>query len=111
VRLSRVWARLPLALTARLHPTPAVGGAPREAALAWLEAHESLERGWYAGGIGWLAPNGDGELAVALRSALLRGDEATLFAGAGVVEGSTPAGELAETRLKLRALLSGLMEI
>lgn len=100
-----------LALAARLHPTPAVGGAPREAALAWLQAHESLERGWYAGGIGWLAPNGDGELAVALRSALLRGDEATLFAGAGVVAGSTPAGELAETRLKLRALLSGLMEI
>lgn len=100
-----------LALAARLHPTPAVGGAPREAALAWLQANESLERGWYAGGVGWLAPNGDGELAVALRSALLRGDEATLFAGAGVVAGSTPAGELAETRLKLRALLSPLMEI
>lgn len=100
-----------LSLAARLHPTPAVGGAPREAALAWLAANESLERGWYAGGVGWLAPNGDGELAVALRSALLRGDEATLFAGAGVVAGSTPAAELAETRLKLRALLAGLMEI
>jgi len=99
------------ALVARLHPTPAVGGAPREDALAWLAANESLERGWYAGGVGWLAPDGDSELTVALRSALLRGDEATLFAGAGVVAGSTPAGELAETRLKLRALLAGLMEI
>ncbi|MEX2204874.1 MAG: isochorismate synthase [Myxococcota bacterium] len=100
-----------LALAASLHPTPAVGGAPRDVSLAWLGANESLERGWYAGGIGWLAPDGDGELTVALRSALLRGGEATLFAGAGVVEGSTPAGELAETRLKLRTLLTGLLEI
>ncbi len=100
-----------LALAERLHPTPAVGGAPRDAALAWLAANESLERGWYAGAVGWVAASGDGELAVALRSALLRGDAATLFAGAGVVAGSTPAGELAETRLKLRALLSGLLEI
>ncbi len=100
-----------LALTASLHPTPAVCGAPRDAALTWLEANETLERGWYAGGVGWLAPGGDGELTVALRSALLRGSDATLFAGAGIVEESTPEAELAETRLKLRTLLTGLLEI
>ena len=100
-----------LALAGRLHPTPAVAGAPREAALAFLRAHEATARGWYAGGFGWLAPSGDGELAVLLRGALLRGDEATLHAGAGVVAGSTPEGELAETRLKLRAALAALLEI
>jgi isochorismate synthase len=100
-----------LELAGALHPTPAVGGAPREAARAWLRAHERLERGWYAGGVGWLSPSGDGELAVALRGALLRGATATLHAGAGVVEGSTPEGELRETALKLRAALSALVEL
>ena len=100
-----------LALAGRLHPTPAVAGAPREAALAFLRGHEATSRGWYAGGVGWLAPSGDGELAVALRCALLRGDDATLHAGAGVVTGSTPEEELAETRLKLRAALAALLEI
>lgn len=100
-----------LTLAGRLHPTPAVGGAPRAAAQAWLRAHEGLERGWWAGGVGWLAPDGDGELAVALRSALLRGDAATLWAGAGVVQGSLPEAELRETGLKLRAALSALVEL
>ncbi len=100
-----------LALAARLHPTPAVAGAPREAARAFLSGREPTPRGWYAGGVGWLAPSGDGELAVALRGALLRGDHATLHAGAGVVAGSTPEAELAETRLKLRATLAALLEI
>ncbi len=100
-----------LELAGRLHPTPAVGGAPRDAARAFLAAHEQLDRGWYAGGVGWLAPSGDGELAVALRCALLRGRRATLYAGAGIVEGSDPDAELAETRLKLRAALSALVEL
>lgn len=100
-----------LDLAARLHPSPAVAGAPRQRALAWLRRNEGLDRGWYAGAVGWMRPDGDGELAVALRTALLRGDDAVLHAGAGVVEGSTPEGELAETRLKLRAGLSALLEI
>jgi len=100
-----------LALVERLHPTPAVSGAPRAGALAFLAARERLERGWYAGGVGWLAPGGDGEIAVALRCALLRGRRATLHAGAGIVEGSQPDAELAETRLKLRAALGALVEL
>jgi salicylate biosynthesis isochorismate synthase len=100
-----------LDLVAELHPTPAVGGAPRENALAWLRSHEGLERGWYAGPLGWLAPEGEGEFTVALRSLLLRGREATLYAGAGIVAGSDPEAELVETRLKLRTALGALLEI
>jgi isochorismate synthase len=100
-----------LDLVGDLHPTPAVGGAPRAAALAWLRSHEDLDRGWYAGPLGWLAPEGDGEFTVALRSLLLRGAEATLFAGAGIVDGSDPDAELLETRLKLRTALGALLEI
>jgi isochorismate synthase len=100
-----------LDLADRLHPSPAVAGAPRPAALAWLRGHEGLDRGWYAGAVGWISPGGDGELAVALRTALLRGDDALLHAGAGIVAGSTPEAELDETRLKLRAGLTALLEI
>jgi isochorismate synthase len=104
-------ARSVLRLVERLHPTPAVGGAPSQAALAWIERHEGLERGWYAGPIGWVDATGDGEFDVALRCALLRGREARLFAGAGIVEGSEPEPELYETRLKFRAFLGPLLEI
>jgi isochorismate synthase len=100
-----------LDLAAALHPTSAVAGAPRKAALAWLEHNESLERGWYGGAVGFVEPSGGGELSVALRSALLRGDTAQLFAGAGIVAGSRPQAELQETQLKLRALLTPLLEI
>jgi isochorismate synthase len=100
-----------LELVGRLHPTPAVGGAPCAAALDWLECFEDLDRGWYAGPIGYVDASGDGEFRVALRSALLRGRVARLFAGAGIVVGSDPGRELAETRLKLRALLAPLTEI
>jgi isochorismate synthase len=100
-----------LEVAAALHPTPAVGGAPREPALAWLREQESLERGWYAGAVGYVDAAGGGDLAVALRSALLRGEEADLFAGAGIVAGSDPDAELAETRLKLRPLLTLLLEL
>ena len=100
-----------LDVAAALHPTSAVAGAPRQAALGWLERNESLERGWYGGAVGFVEPSGGGELAVALRSALLRGTAAHLFAGAGIVAGSRPQAELQETQLKLRALLTPLLEL
>jgi isochorismate synthase len=100
-----------LELVERLHPTPAVGGAPRAAALAWIARHEDLDRGWYAGPVGFVDADGGGDFCVALRSALLRGDEARLFAGAGIVDGSIPDAELQETRLKLRAMLAPLLEV
>lgn len=91
-----------------LHPTPATGGAPLDAALAFIEAHETFDRGWYAAPVGWCDLDGNGELRVALRSMLVADDGLRLFAGAGVVAGSTPAGELAETSVKLRALLDAI---
>jgi salicylate biosynthesis isochorismate synthase/menaquinone-specific isochorismate synthase len=100
-----------LELAGELHPTPATGGAPPEAARAWLARHEALDRGWYAGPVGWCDASGDGELWVALRSGLARDERLRLFAGAGIVEGSDPEAELAETRLKLNALLQRALEI
>lgn len=97
-----------LDLVARLHPTPAVGGAPREEALEFIREHEGWDRGWYAAPVGWMDAGGDGEFAVALRSALLDGERATLFAGCGVMGDSDPMGEYAESELKLRAMRDGL---
>ncbi len=97
-----------LDLVARLHPTPAVGGQPRASALDYIRAREGLDRGWYAAPVGWLDRHGEGEFVVALRSALVRGDEATLFAGCGIVADSCPAAEYDETRLKLRPMLAAL---
>ena len=94
-----------------VHPTPAIAGAPREAALEWLNLNENLDRGWYSGPIGFADSKGGGEFYAALRSAVLQGNEARLFAGAGIVDGSDPEAELRETRLKLRAILAPLMEI
>ncbi len=85
----------------RLHPTPAVGGAPRAEALRLIRAHERLDRGWYAGPVGWMDVHGQGEFVVAIRSALLDGSEATMFAGCGIVGGSDPDAEYAESQLKL----------
>ncbi len=92
-------------LAGLLHPTPAVGGEPGDAALAVIAELEDIDRGWYAGPVGWMDGAEDGELCVALRSALLRDRTAHLFAGAGIVADSDPAAELAETELKLEALL------
>jgi salicylate biosynthesis isochorismate synthase len=94
-----------LEIVDRLHPTPAVGGTPRDQALAYIDKVEGIDRGWYSGGIGWFEANGNGEVAVALRCALIRGDHALVFAGNGIVADSDPTAELAETRLKLRPLL------
>jgi isochorismate synthase len=97
-----------LDLVAALHPTPAVAGEPREAALATIEALEPFDRGRYAGPVGWVDAEGDGEWAIALRCAELRGDRAILYAGAGIVAGSEPARELDETERKFRAFLDAL---
>jgi salicylate biosynthesis isochorismate synthase len=97
-------------LAGTLHPTPAVGGEPAAAALAAIAEVEQMDRGWYAGPVGWMDATEDGEFCVALRSALLRDREAHLYAGVGVVAGSDPAAELAETEIKLGALLPLLAE-
>ncbi|HEY1357449.1 MAG TPA: isochorismate synthase [Thermoleophilaceae bacterium] len=94
-----------LELAGLLHPTPAVCGEPREQAEPLIPALEGLDRGWYAGGIGWTDLAEDGEFCVALRCALIRGSVAHLYAGCGVVRDSSPAAELEETEVKLQALL------
>ena len=92
-------------LAALLHPTPAVGGEPRGRALAAIGELERMDRGWYAGPVGWMDSAEDGEFCVALRSALLRDRVAHLYAGGGIVADSDPAAELAETEVKLGAML------
>ena len=98
-----------LTLAAALHPTPAVGGWPRQAADRLIDELEGMERGWYAGAVGWIDGRGDGELAVALRCGLLWEDGARLYAGVGVMPDSDPARELEETELKFKALLTALI--
>jgi menaquinone-specific isochorismate synthase len=97
-----------LELAARLHPTPAVGGTPRELAADWIRTREPAARGWYAAPVGWFDLDGNGELAIAIRSGVLAGNRAHLWAGAGIVSGSDPDRELAETEIKLRAMLGAL---
>src|SRR5207247_1750932 len=79
-----------LELVRALHPTPAVCGAPRDAALRWIGAHEPLGRGWYTGAVGWFDARGDGAFSVAIRAAVVEEGEAWLYAGAGIVDGSDP---------------------
>jgi len=98
-----------LTLASSLHPTPAVGGWPREAADRLIDELEGMERGWYAGAVGWIDGRGDGELALALRCGLLWEDGARLYAGVGVMPDSDPARELEETELKFKALLTALV--
>lgn len=95
-------------LVEQLHPTPAVGGRPREAGLKLIRECEELDRGWYAGPIGWLNDRGEGEFAVALRSALIQSNTAILFAGCGIVGDSDPEREYAESLLKLKPMLAAL---
>jgi salicylate biosynthesis isochorismate synthase len=97
-----------LALAALLHPTPAVGGEPRDVALDLIAEHEGFDRGWYAGPVGWLGADGDGELMVALRCGLVRGRDAVLFAGCGIVADSEPGREWDESSLKLRTMIAAL---
>jgi isochorismate synthase len=97
-----------LDLVAALHPTPAVCGTPRHVAIDWIAAHEPSPRGWYAGAVGWFDAAGDGAFSVAIRSGALTRHEAWLYAGAGIVEGSDPSAEYAETRVKQTPMLAAL---
>ena len=98
-----------LDVLAALHPTPAVGGSPRAAALARIRELEGFPRGLYAGALGWLNARGGGEFFVGIRSALIEGATARVYAGAGIVAGSTPEKEFAETELKFKAILDALL--
>ena len=91
-----------------LHPTPAVGGVPRETALTEISRIEPFSRGLYAGTLGWYDHRGNGEMVVAIRSALIEGNTARAYAGNGIVEDSSPEEETAEADLKLQALLQAL---
>jgi len=97
-----------LDLVEALHPTPAVGGLPPDLALRTIRETETFDRGWYAAPVGWFDAAGDGTFAVAIRSAVARGDRATLFAGAGIVADSDPEREWDEVQLKYRPVLDTL---
>jgi menaquinone-specific isochorismate synthase len=98
-----------VSLAARLHPTPAVAGVPAKEALAYIAEAEPFDRDLYAGPVGWMDANGDGEWVVGIRSATVRGSRARLVAGNGIVGDSSPEAELAETQLKLQALLAAVV--
>ena len=98
-----------LKILAQLHPTPAVAGVPRDIALEQIRRCESCDRSLYAAPLGWIDRTGNGEFAVGIRSALIDGDRAILYAGAGIVAGSEPEKELAEIQLKLQPLLNALV--
>jgi menaquinone-specific isochorismate synthase len=98
-----------LELVARVHPTPAVGGTPTDTAIKYLQSVEGFDRGCYAGPVGWVDGRGDGAWAIGIRSAVVSGVTAQLYAGNGIVAGSDPEAELAETQLKLQALLAALV--
>jgi isochorismate synthase len=105
IRAQLADARSAIELAGVLHPTPAVGGEPRGAALELIDELEGIDRGWYTGPVGWMDAAEDGEFCVGLRSALLRDREAHLFAGCGIVADSEPAAELQESELKFEVLL------
>jgi menaquinone-specific isochorismate synthase len=98
-----------LTLVHALHPTPAICGWPSDAARRLIDEHEQLDRGRYAGAVGWMDRNGDGAFSIAIRCAEIAGRLARLFAGMGIVADSDPATELAETRAKLQAVLSAIV--
>ncbi len=95
-------------IVARLHPTPALGGFPRDEAIKWIRENECFNRGLYASPIGWVDSDGNGEFAVGIRSALVSDQEATLFAGCGIVKDSVAEKEYEETAIKFRPMLDGL---
>lgn len=97
-----------LHLVDRLHPTPALGGLPKQAAIEKIREIEQLDRGLYAAPVGWMDYQGNGEFAVAIRSGLIQGNEASLFAGCGVVADSNAESEYKETSIKFRPMLTAL---
>ena len=99
----------PLDILSKLHPTPAVAGLPLQPACELIHQHENFDRGLYAAPLGWIDTQGNSEFIVGIRSALIDGCKARLYAGAGIVAGSEPAKELAEIKLKLQTLLNALV--
>lgn len=97
-----------LQLVKHLHPTPALGGVPRDQAMKMIRAYEPMNRGLYAAPIGWLDADGNGEFAVAIRSAALVQDKAYLYAGGGIVADSEAQSEYEETLVKFRPMLRAL---
>jgi menaquinone-specific isochorismate synthase len=98
-----------LDIVAALHPTAAVAGSPTDAALALIAELEPFDRGRYAGPVGWIDQDGDGEWVIALRCARIDDDGlVTAYAGAGIVADSDPQSELAETRMKFRPIADAL---
>ncbi len=91
-----------------LHPTPAVGGFPREKALEFIESEESFSRGWYASPIGWINSHGIGDFYVAIRSGLIEQNTAHIYAGCGIVEDSDPKNEWVETELKFKPMVEAV---
>jgi menaquinone-specific isochorismate synthase len=108
-RLKAPWPSA-LALAGILHPTPAVAGSPRPAALAAIAELEDFDRGGYTGPVGWVDSRGDGDWAVALRCAHIDGPVARLYAGAGIVAGSSAGAEWAETQAKLEPMMRALVQ-
>ncbi len=99
----------PLEIISQLHPTPAVAGIPIDVACTEIETYENFDRSLYAAPIGWLDTHGNCEFIVGIRSALIQGNQARLYAGAGIVAGSKPEQELTEIELKFQALLQALV--
>jgi menaquinone-specific isochorismate synthase len=99
-----------LQMIGKLHPTPAVGGSPGALVVPQIAGLEGFPRGLYGGALGWIDSRGGGEFIVGLRSALVDGANARMYAGAGIVAGSSPAMEFAETELKFRAMQGALMD-
>ncbi|CAI3958887.1 Isochorismate synthase EntC (MenF) (PDB:5JXZ) [Commensalibacter communis] len=97
-----------LDIISQLHPTPAVGGIPSKTAMSFLRDHEKIDRGWYAGPVGWIDSDGNGEFMVALRSGLFKDKQATLFAGCGIVAGSECESEFQETHLKFTTMINAI---
>lgn len=97
-----------LRMVERLHPTPALGGYPQHEAVKEIRRVEGLDRGWYAGPVGWIDYQDNGEFAVAIRSGLLQGTDASLYAGCGIVGDSDPHSEYEETKIKFKPMLSAL---
>lgn len=95
-------------LIEKLHPTPALGGAPQQKAVEVIADIEPMTRGWYAAPIGWMDGRENGEFVVAIRSGLIEGKSARLFAGCGIVEDSDPQSEYEETQIKLKPMISAL---
>ena len=95
-------------LVQALHPTPALGGVPTDISLDIIRNKEGMDRGYYAAPIGWTDTAGNGEFAVAIRSALLEGEQAYLYAGGGIVADSEPTKEYDETWVKFRPVMRAL---